>query len=386
MERDREEIHWMRAGVRQWILRAGRSGRGLREVSPAMLLSLLCAAAFGPVLAVAAGVTAGAAVAGIGVLSSVGGGVLGDVVAGALERLRREAQGHTPSQDELEAVVARQIELMLGAGGAQAQILRAEIATMLREIDAGETVLRAAVESGNEQMHDDIVSAIAELGADFAELRFLLLGIGSAAAEILDSLGVQDAKLRVIIDQNSRQATEARLTRESVAAIELRTRTGAAGETAAQGSAVRWVDGCPYRGLLPFDEAHAEVFYGRERLTAELVGKLAAGGLVIVTGASGAGKSSLLRAGLLPALARGLQLPGSERWPRMVITPTRDPLTELAMHLAVLGGSDTATVRDELVRRPSQADVTVRQAVMADANRRAGEARVCGDPDASRWC
>jgi transcriptional regulator with XRE-family HTH domain len=52
---------------------------------------------------------------------------------------------------------------------------------------------------------------------------------------------------------------------------------------------------CPYRGLLPFGESDAEVFYGRERLAAELGAKAAAraagGGLVVVTGASGSGKS-----------------------------------------------------------------------------------------------
>src|SRR5580704_11489565 len=52
---------------------------------------------------------------------------------------------------------------------------------------------------------------------------------------------------------------------------------------------------CPYRGLLPFSESDAEFFYGRERLAAELAVKLASrvtgGGLVVVTGASGSGKS-----------------------------------------------------------------------------------------------
>ena len=72
--------------------------------------------------------------------------------------------------------------------------------------------------------------------------------------------------------------------------------------------AARQAPACPYRGLLPFRESDADVFYGRERLAAELAVKLAAraadGGLVVVTGASGSGKSSLLRAGLLPILAR----------------------------------------------------------------------------------
>ena len=83
----------------------------------------------------------------------------------------------------------------------------------------------------------------------------------------------------------------------------------------------------PYLGLLPYDEAHEPVFFGRERLTAELAGKLAQTGIVMVTGASGAGKTSLLRAGLGPALARGVQVPGSAAWARVNISraPGRSP-------------------------------------------------------------
>ena len=132
--------------------------------------------------------------------------------------------------------------------------------------------------------------------------------------------------------------------------------------------------GCPYRGLLPFGESDAEVFYGRERLAAALAVKLAArvssGGLVVVTGASGAGKSSLLRAGLLPILARGQQVRGSDRWPRIVMTPTKDPLTELAARLAAVGGTDTLAVRDGLARHPDQAHLAVWSAVLAVAARR----------------
>lgn len=69
------------------------------------------------------------------------------------------------------------------------------------------------------------------------------------------------------------------------------------------------------------------------------------GCVVGVTGVSEAGKPSLLRAGLLPTLARGVQLKGSEHWSCRVIMPTKDPLTELAIALAVLGSSDTAAAR-----------------------------------------
>ena len=68
---------------------------------------------------------------------------------------------------------------------------------------------------------------------------------------------------------------------------------------------------CPFLGLATFDAAHAEYFFGRERLVAELVARLVGSPLLAVVGPSGSGKSSAVRAGLLPALAGGV-LPGSD--------------------------------------------------------------------------
>jgi WD40 repeat protein/DNA-binding SARP family transcriptional activator len=63
-------------------------------------------------------------------------------------------------------------------------------------------------------------------------------------------------------------------------------------------------DVCPFKGLAPFEVADEEFFFGRERLVDELVGRLQDAPLLAIVGASGSGKSSLLRAGLLPALGR----------------------------------------------------------------------------------
>ncbi len=90
---------------------------------------------------------------------------------------------------------------------------------------------------------------------------------------------------------------------------------------------------CPYRGLAPFDAAHAEYFFGRERLVAELVARLVGSTLLAVVGPSGSGKSSAVRAGLLPALADGV-VPGSEGWRRAVMRPGERPLAELSRALA----------------------------------------------------
>ena len=93
---------------------------------------------------------------------------------------------------------------------------------------------------------------------------------------------------------------------------------------------------CPFRGLASYDVADAEYFFGRERLVAELVARLVGAPLLGVVGPSGSGKSSVMRAGLLPALASGV-LPGSETWKQAVLRPGAHPLRELA---AVLPDAD----------------------------------------------
>ena len=89
----------------------------------------------------------------------------------------------------------------------------------------------------------------------------------------------------------------------------------------------------PYRGLEVFDEAHASVFFGREAMTQHLVETLRPKRFLAVLGPSGSGKSSLVRAGLLPTLRAG-GLPGSEDWVYLLFTPGVHPLQELALGLA----------------------------------------------------
>jgi hypothetical protein len=97
---------------------------------------------------------------------------------------------------------------------------------------------------------------------------------------------------------------------------------------------------CPYRGLQTFDEQHAEFFFGRDADIQRLVEKLKGTRFVIVLGASGSGKSSLVRAGLVPALRSGA-LPGSHAWPIHVLTPGSLPLTRLAAELVRSGAASS---------------------------------------------
>jgi WD40 repeat protein/DNA-binding SARP family transcriptional activator len=86
---------------------------------------------------------------------------------------------------------------------------------------------------------------------------------------------------------------------------------------------------CPFKGLASFDGSDAEYFCGREGLVSDLVARLAEWTLVGILGPSGIGKSSLLRAGLLPALRAGA-LPGSGAWHQVLLRPGAHPCDELA--------------------------------------------------------
>jgi DNA-binding SARP family transcriptional activator len=81
---------------------------------------------------------------------------------------------------------------------------------------------------------------------------------------------------------------------------------------------------CPFKGLACFEPEDAEFFCGRERLVAELVARLTGAPLTGIVGASGSGKSSLLRAGVLPALSSGV-LPGSASWTPILLRPGAHP-------------------------------------------------------------
>ena len=90
----------------------------------------------------------------------------------------------------------------------------------------------------------------------------------------------------------------------------------------------------PYKGLLFFDESDADLFFGRAALTAHLANRIAALGqhqallFLAIVGASGSGKSSLVRAGLAVTLKRA-------GWQTFVFTPTAQPLKMLETQLGL---------------------------------------------------
>jgi class 3 adenylate cyclase/DNA-binding SARP family transcriptional activator/WD40 repeat protein/energy-coupling factor transporter ATP-binding protein EcfA2 len=119
---------------------------------------------------------------------------------------------------------------------------------------------------------------------------------------------------------------------------------------------------CPYKGLARYEAADAAFFYGRERLVAALVARIAVDRFVGIIGASGSGKSSLVRAGLLPALSAGA-LPGSGAWPACTFAPGEHPLRSFAEALAPLAGIPGPELARRLDRRPDELGSVLEAAV-----------------------
>ncbi|HND55635.1 MAG TPA: toll/interleukin-1 receptor domain-containing protein, partial [Pirellulaceae bacterium] len=101
---------------------------------------------------------------------------------------------------------------------------------------------------------------------------------------------------------------------------------------------------CPYRGLAAFDVSDADVFFGREAVTDWLLSVLRGtqspvgpSRFQVIVGASGSGKSSLARAGVLAALKRG-EIDGSQNWLFTICKPGARPLESLAGELAATEG------------------------------------------------
>ena len=86
----------------------------------------------------------------------------------------------------------------------------------------------------------------------------------------------------------------------------------------------------PYVGLRPFDTDESILFFGRNDQTLELLQRLHQYHFVAVVGGSGCGKSSLLRAGLIPSLKAGYLVDTSDQWSIAIMKPGQSPLYNLA--------------------------------------------------------
>ncbi|TFG73542.1 MAG: hypothetical protein E4H26_09660, partial [Flavobacteriales bacterium] len=86
----------------------------------------------------------------------------------------------------------------------------------------------------------------------------------------------------------------------------------------------------PYVGIRPFNSDENLFFFGRDEQTLEILQRLHENHFVAVVGGSGSGKSSLIRAGLIPALKGGFLVEDSNKWLIAIMKPGQNPMYHLA--------------------------------------------------------
>ena len=135
----------------------------------------------------------------------------------------------------------------------------------------------------------------------------------------------------------------------------------------------------PFQGLQYYDEKDADRFFGRETVIAKIVGRLAAGRFLAVIGASGSGKSSVVRAGVIPALRRGERLEDgslpptdSGQWDIRTFTPGAHPLDALAAILTRESESVSAAtaLRADLAQEPQALILIIRHLLAQNGRKR----------------
>ncbi|MGL5793589.1 MAG: ATP-binding protein, partial [Waterburya sp.] len=114
----------------------------------------------------------------------------------------------------------------------------------------------------------------------------------------------------------------------------------------------------PYRGLKRFNAKNKNLFFGRERLINQLIEAVNQSNLVVVLGASGSGKSSVIRAGVLPQL----ELLQGDQLQSLVFTPNRDPFESIYLSLRNQEKDYDFSERDVEIVREGKKDTLIKTA------------------------
>ncbi len=171
-------------------------------------------------------------------------------------------------------------------------------------------------------------------------LRFLRRRVGLTQMELAEAVGYSDSQISRL-EQNLRLPDIPTIQSLFVPALGLEEEPKAVARLLDLAANVRREDApgsglCPYKGLNYFDETDADLFVGREALTTKLASRVLslaptntsdAVRFLAVVGASGSGKSSLVRAGVVPSLRWNKK---SAEWQVLVLTPTAHPLENIA--------------------------------------------------------
>jgi WD40 repeat protein len=358
----------MRRGIRASVAAMARGAVGVvRQSAPWGIVAFLVAGAVTPLVlpVLAAAGQAPMVPDGVsGQLGNIGSEYVGHVLIEIIERMRGR---DTVSEDAARDLITAELLERLEAGD---EDLQGGLAVLLRAVGGIDAAVTEAVASGAAEVQQMLAEAFTELGAEFEQFHWMLDELDSKVVDIRqDTRSIRE----LMAGQRAEQHRQTHLLQRMLLAVNVfgaLPPRAAEDEPAVEAPPVSVTDdgaASPYKGLAAFEPEDAHLFFGREALTATVLAHLAeraAGttGVLVLIGPSGSGKSSLLRAGVLPALARGVLSEGGEaRPPWLLITPGEHPVGELAEWTASLAGISAGSVHDDVLADPRRYGRVVRQ-------------------------
>ena len=330
--------------------RVRRLGVPLGGMGPKALLVVLGGAALWPMVApllgtgVAVGVLGGA----MGLLGGPGQGFISDF-------LKREATRAGKSGRELQAELERELFSRLDADDQGAVALRGDLSRLLETVGGVKVALAAA----GDDVKEALAQGFAELGGSWSEFRWMMVEVQDLLYEIQTRQAELLALQREQLDLQREQLVK---TNVLIGITNWQAKTPLVEEDVLHQLGAEDV-ACPYKGLEAFQPDDTGYFFGREELVADLLARLAESPFLAVLGGSGSGKSSLLRAGVVPALWAGT-LPGSKDWLVRIMTPGEHPLEELATRVSLLQGIASGSLLADLHSDPRGLRLAIRQALV----------------------
>ncbi|WP_430783602.1 AAA family ATPase [Actinoplanes sp. G11-F43] len=334
-----------RAGVRGWVRDTGRrTGDRIRTAGPYAILAFLTASVVAPV----AGAGLGAPDAFAAALDQVGGlgtNYLADTLADTARRMRdREPESAGWSEAQWRDAIAADLLPRLTAADERGRALHDEISRVLREVDAVSVAIAEAA-LADDDLRRTFEGAFQALGLGVGELNWMVAEVKQSVDGLSQTIAQHTIELNNRIDEMRRRLIE--LTGEQLPA-------GDEVPADVPGGAVP-----PYPGLVSFQPEDSVRFRGREPQILHLLSRVAEQALggppLVVTGVSGVGKSSLLRAGLLPAITLGTLGARARDWAWVLTSPGERPLADLVTRLHHLTGTGPEPAPDgsagSLIRR-----------------------------------
>jgi WD40 repeat protein len=323
-------------------------------MGPKAMLVALGGAALWPLVAplLGTGVAVGVVTGAMGLLGAPGQGFISDFLQRVA--MRRDAAADT-ADPKLRAMLERELLLRLDSQDLAAAALREELSDLLQTVGAVEVAVEAAVGDAR----DELARGLAELGADWTEFRWVVAKVQDMLHDIQTRQAEALALQREQLDLQREQLVKTNV----LIGIHIPRAEPPPVDERLEHEPDPAEVACPYKGLESFQPEDAGYFFGREELVAHLLARLAESPFLAVIGGSGSGKSSLLRAGVVPALWAGA-LPHSKDWVLRIMTPGREPLEELAMRVSLLQGLASGSLLADLRADPRHLGLAVRQALL----------------------